>query len=151
MKSAYYTAVVTNTYKMALDSYFSGNYEYNPSWLTELESVSHREYATGYYFSDSRRDANLASNNGYIKDKAYLAVVTGYDEERGLAELTQRNKMNITDAVQILTPGSVGRDFTPLALYDENFEPIESTPHPYMKFYMKTDHPTRVGDIIRGR
>ena len=151
MKSAYYTAVVTNTYKMALDSYFSGNYEYNPSWLTELESVSHREYATGYYFSDSRTDANLASNNGYIKDKAYLAVVTGYDEERGLAELTQRNKMNITDAVQILTPGSVGRDFTPLALYDENFEPIESTPHPYMKFYMKTDILTHVGDIIRGK
>ncbi len=37
MKSAYYTAVVTNTYKMAIDSYFSGSYSYDPRWYTELE------------------------------------------------------------------------------------------------------------------
>ena len=36
MKSAYSTAVVTNTYKMALDSYFSGAYEYDPRWLRVL-------------------------------------------------------------------------------------------------------------------
>ena len=48
MKSSYYTAVVTNTYKMAIDSYFSGNYSYDPRWYTELLSVSHRDYATGY-------------------------------------------------------------------------------------------------------
>ena len=71
MKSAYYTAVATNTYKMALDSYFSGNYKYNPAWYTELESVSHRDYASGYYFSDSHADANLAPNNGYIKDQPH--------------------------------------------------------------------------------
>ena len=70
MKSAYYTAVVTNTYKMALDSYFSEKYEYNPEWYRELESVSHRDYATGYYFSDSRFDANTSKTTGYIKDKA---------------------------------------------------------------------------------
>ena len=43
MKSAYYTAVVTNTYKMAMNSYLSGAYEYNPAWMDELCSVSHRE------------------------------------------------------------------------------------------------------------
>ena len=151
MKSAYYTAVVTNTYRMAFDSYFSGNYEYNPDWYRELESVSHRDYATGYYYADSHTDANLAKSNGYIKDKAYLAVVEAYDEKTGEATLTQRNKMSLGDEIEIVTPGSVGRALTVTPLLDENREPISATSHPYMKFYMQMPFAVKPGDILRAR
>ena len=151
MKSAYYTAVVTNTYRMAFDSYFSGNYEYNPEWYRELESVSHRDYATGYYYSDSHTDANLASNNGYIKDKAYLAVVEAYNEKTGEATLTQRNKMCVGDEIELVTPGAVGRALTVTPLLNENREPIEATSHPYMKFYMQMPFAVKAGDIIRAK
>jgi len=151
MKSAYYTAVVTNTYKMALDSYFSGKYEYNPEWYGELESVSHRDYATGYYFSDSHTDANLAGSNGYIKDKAYLAVVESYDENTGEAMLTQRNKMRVGDDIELVSPGKVGRPLTVAPLFDENREPIDATSHPYMKFYMKMPFSVKAGDMLRAK
>ena len=151
MKSAYYTAVVTNAYKMALDSYFSGEYKYDPDWYRELESVSHRDYHTGYYFTDSHLDANLAPNNGYIKDKAYLAVAVSYDAEKGIAGFTQRNKMCFGDAAELLSPGMIGRELTIGELYDENMNPIESTPHPYMKFYMKVPFEIREGDILRAK
>ena len=151
MKSAYYTAVVTNAYKMAFDSYFSGNYQYDPDWYRELESVSHRDYHTGYYFTDSHMDANLAPNNGYIKDKAYLAVAVGYDAESGLAEFTQRNKMCFGDDAELLTPGKIGRELKIGELFDENMNSIESTPHPYMKFFMKVDFEVRPGDILRAK
>lgn len=149
MKSAYYTAVVTNTYKMAMDAYFSGNYEYNPLWLRELESVSHREYHTGYYFTDSHEDANTASTTGYIREKSYLAVVEEYDEESGFAILSQRNKMCLGDAAEHLTPGKVGVPFTIGEMFDENGEPIDATRHPYMIFKMKMPFPVKKGDIIR--
>ena len=151
MKSAYYTAVVTNAYKMALDSYFSGDYQYNPDWYRELESVSHRDYHTGYYFTDSHQDANLAPNNGYIKDKAYLAVAVSYDAENGLACFTQRNKMCFGDSAELLSPGTIGRELTIGELFDENMNPIDSTPHPYMKFYMKVPFEIREGDILRAK
>ena len=149
MKSAYYTAVVTNTYKMAIDSYFSGNYQYDPLWYRELESVSHRDYATGYYYSDSHTDANLAKNNGYIKDKAFLAVAVGYDKETGLAEFTQRNKMVVGDSIELLTPGKVGSPLTVTKLYDENMNEITGTSHPYMRFFMPVPVEIKPGDIIR--
>ncbi len=149
MKSAYYTAVVTNTYKMALDAYFSGEYEYDPRWYRELESVSHRDYATGYYFADSHADANLASTTGYIREKSYLAVVESYDEQTGLARLTQRNKMLFGDTVELLTPGSVGIPLNVGELYDGEMNSIESTPHPYMTFYMRMPFAVKAGDIIR--
>ena len=151
MKSSYYTAVVTNTYKMAVDSYFSGNYEYDPLWYRELESVSHREYNTGYYFADSKKDANVTSNNGYLKDKAFLAVALEYDEKRGLVKMSQRNKMTVNDSIEFLTPGAVGCEIRSFELFDEEFNPIESTPHPYMIFYMRADNKIKPGDIIRAR
>ena len=149
MKSAYYTAVVTNTYKMALDSYFGGNYEYNPLWYRELESVSHRDYHTGYYFTDSHTDANTAQSVGYIKEKAYLAVVVSYDAETGEALLTQRNKMSVLDSAELLTPGKTGIPLTVGELYDIEHNPINSAPHPYMSFYMKMPFAVKAGDIIR--
>ena len=151
MKSSYYTAVVTNTYKMAVDSYFSGNYEYDERWYRELESVSHREYNSGYYFADSKKEANTTKNNGYIKDKAFLAVAVEYDEARGLVKMTQRNKMLATDTIELLTPGAVGKEIEKFELLDENLEPIDSTPHPYMTFYLKTALMIRPGDIIRAK
>ena len=149
MKSAYYTAVVTNTYKMAVDSYFSGDYKYDPMWYRELESVSHRDYATGYYFSDSHYDANLSETTGYIKDKAYLAMAISYDAEKGEALFTQRNKMCEGDNIELLTPGQVGLRLVAEGLRDENREPISATSHPYMKFYMKVPFEVKAGDIIR--
>ena len=149
MKSAYYTAVVTNTYKMAIDSYISGSYEYNPLWYRELESVSHRDYATGYYYSDSHTDANLSKTSGYIKDKAYLAVAVGYNKETGLAEFTQRNKMVVGDSIELLTPGKTGVSLTVTKLYDENMNEITGTSHPYMKFFMEVTFEIKAGDIIR--
>ena len=151
MKSAYYTAVVTNTYKMALDSYFSGNYSYNPDWYRELESVSHRDYATGYYYSDSHMDSNTAATTGYIKDKAYLAVVVSYDEEKSVATLSQRNKMKVGDEIELLSPGKCGVPLTVGEMKNEKGEIIEGTSHPYMIFTMKIDIPVKAGDIIRAR
>ena len=151
MKSAYYTAVVTNAYKMAIDSYFSGSYCYNPDWYRELESVSHRDYHTGYYFTDSHLDANLAPNNGYIKDKAYLAVAVSYDPERGIAKFSQRNKMCKGDAAEMISPGNIGREIVIGDMFDENMNSIDSTPHPYMTFFMKVDFEVREGDILRAK
>ncbi len=149
MKSAYYTAVVTNTYKMALDAYFAGNYAYNPLWMRELESVSHRSYATGYYFSDCHLDANTAESNGYIKEQAYLATVLAYDAESGVATLSQRNKMSVGDKVEVVTPGAVGRPLTVDCLKNEKGEDISATPHPYMVFTMPTPFAVHPGDIVR--
>jgi putative protease len=148
MKSAYYTAVVTNTYKMAIDSYFSGEYSYDPAWLRELESVSHRDYHTGYYFTDSHTDANTTPNTGYLKDKAYLALATGTRE--GRAYFTQRNKMLNGDTGELLSPGKVGVQIKIEDLRDENGNEIPSTPHPYMTFSIKTPFEIKEGDIIRG-
>ena len=149
MKSAYYTAVVTNTYRMAIDRVLSGDDSVDPLWLRELESVSHREYSTGFFFDDPRETANVSSTTGYIGEKSYLATALSYDAERGEALFVQRNKLTDGQTVELLTPGRVGRSFAVSALKDENGEAISATPHPMMKYSMKVPFAVSEGDILR--
>jgi putative protease len=152
MKSAYYTAVVTNAYRAAIDGYMKDGAEFalDPAWLTELDSVSHREYCTGYFFDDPMKNAQTCTVQGYLREKAYLAVVKEYDAEKGMALCIQRNKFCAHDAVEIITPGKTGRRFDADEMYSTEGEAIPSVPHPFMEFYLKVPFEAKAGDIIRG-
>ena len=152
MKSAYYAAVVTNAYRMAIDAYFAdpAHYRFDPLWLRELTSVSHRDYGTGYWFDTPREEANVCKNMGYIREKAYIATALGYDAASGRATFVQRNKVSAGETVELISPGKVGRAFTACELCDEAGAPIESAPHPGMIFSLRVPFAVKAGDILRG-
>ena len=163
MKSAYYTAVVTNAYRMALDAYAADpeGYRFQPVWLRELESVSHREYDTGFWFDRSTEDAKLSTVPGYLREKAYFATASSMDgvtlpngleaenENGRLYFFLQRNKMCVGDAVELVSPRRPGLPFTAKEMYNEQGEAIASCPHPYMPFYLRVPYEVREGDILR--
>lgn len=147
MKSAYYAAVCTNAYRMAIDSFISDpeNYKFDDRLFSELESVSHREYAEGCFFSSPMSDPKLVTEGGYIRDKAYLATALG----GGL--FVQRNKMTAGQTVEVISPGCFGKSFTVNEIFDENGERIDSTPHAGMLFRLNAPFEIKKGDIIRGK
>ncbi len=150
MKSAYYTAICANTYKMAMSEYLKSpdKYEYNPLWLRELESVSHREYATGFYYDSPMETSQTVTQTGYLREKAYLCVATG-ERDGEFAYFIQRNKICENESCEIITPGQCGREFIATDLYNDKNEKIESAPHPSMKFKMRVPFEVKAGDIVR--
>ncbi|MBQ9415687.1 MAG: U32 family peptidase [Clostridia bacterium] len=160
MKSAYYTAVVTNTYRMAMDAYLEDpeHFRVNPDWMAELESVSHRTYGTGFYLDHPMENPQLVEVCGYIREKAYYAVAEQggecpgqvlSDGEGTLFRFRQRNKVSVGERVELLTPGSVGQPFVIREMYDESGAPIDSVPHPNMYFYVRVPFAVHPGDIMR--
>lgn len=152
VRSAYYTAVVTNTYKMALDKYIKdpASYSFDPLYMRELCSVSHRQYDTGFFFSPPHENANTVDDMGYIREKAYLATAISDSDENGVALFTQRNKFTKGDSVELLTVGKTGIAFFADELSDESGAPLESTPHPNQIFRLKCPVKVTAGDILRG-
>lgn len=152
VRSAYYTAVVTNTYRMAIDSYFSDPEKYVclDEWKRELCSVSHRQYDTGFFFTSPHERANIVDDMGYIREKAYLATATAPSDVDGFATFIQRNKLTVGEPVELLTPGRSGRPFTAEILTDPDGAAIESTPHPGQIFKLKCPFDVCPGDILRG-
>ncbi|MBQ4091266.1 MAG: U32 family peptidase [Clostridia bacterium] len=168
MKSAYYTAVVTNVYRMAIDAYLADpeGYEYDPMWLRELECVSHREYCTGYYLDKPIENAQLGTQTGYIRDKAYFATATEYNDDEAQAiaaagvaletengrlyRFVQRNKVKIGDHAEMISPSRIGVAFEMSEIYLANGEAAESAPHPSMIFWCRVPFEVKEGDIMRG-
>lgn len=151
MKSAYYTAVTANTYRMAIDRYLADptGYAFDSAWLTELESVSHREYGTGYYFDTLGDDAKTVTQPGYVREKAYIGVVQDYDPVTGRATVVQRNKVVAGETVEVITPGASGRPFVVGSMENAEGEPIDSAPHPLMTFSLAVPFAVKAGDILR--
>ncbi|MBR2354113.1 MAG: U32 family peptidase [Clostridia bacterium] len=163
MKSAYYTAVVTNAYRMAMDDYLADpdGYTLDPALLRELDSVSHREYCTGYYLDEPAKEANLATMDGYIREKAYFATALSKEElplPEGVEALTdegrlypfiQRNKVSVGDSAELISPHKIGKGFAVRELYNAEGAPIPSAPHPSMKFFARVPFEVFPGDIMR--
>ena len=167
MKSAYYTAVVTNAYRMAIDAYQKDPdaYRFDPRWLEELESVSHREYGTGFYFDDPMVNPQLVSTCGYLREKAYFSTATEYDEAEAVAiaqtgvaltneqgtlyRFIQRNKVSVGEGAELISPGKIGVGFEVSELYAPSGERIDSTPHPSMIYWCRVPFAVQEGDIMR--
>ena len=151
MKSAYYTAICANTYRMAMDEYLKdpSAYKYNEAWLRELNSVSHRDYATGFYFDNPMENPQTVTNMGYLREKAFLCVAQADIDSDGYAVFMQKNKLSVGEGVELITPGKCGTPFTVTEMRDLDGNLLESAPHPSMLFKIKSPIPVKKGDILR--
>ncbi|MGN0979555.1 MAG: U32 family peptidase C-terminal domain-containing protein, partial [Candidatus Avoscillospira sp.] len=98
-KSGYYAAIVTGAYRHVLDDVAAGR-PIDPVWRDEVEHVSHRPYATGFFYG---QPGQYTANGRYIRDWQICAVVENCDEN-GLATLSLRNKFRAGDTVELVGP-----------------------------------------------
>lgn len=148
MKSAYYVAAVVKAYRQAVDSYFESpeTYEFKKEWMDSLSKVSHRDYHTGFYYGEAKKQ--IYDNSSYIRNADIVGIVRGYDKATQIATIEQRNKVFEGDKVEILRP--VGDAFN-VSLYDirdVNGEKIESAPRAQMIYNAKVDKPLFINDFL---
>ncbi|MBN2852348.1 MAG: U32 family peptidase [Clostridia bacterium] len=150
MKSVFYNACTTRGYRFAIDAYYNDkeNYQFDERWLDEVKAASHRQFTTGFYFDDDPK-AQIYTTSSYERDKIYVANVLEYDKKTKMAKLTQRNKISKGDVIEFMSPD--GLDFTVIAdeILDKNLEPIDSTPHAEMIYYLKVDADVVSGSLVR--
>lgn len=144
MKSAYYTAVVTNAYRHAIDQALAGE-PLDPLWVRETERCSHRPYTTGFYYDEPGQHYAEAS---YFSTAEIAAVVQDCEND-GMALLTQRNKFSTGDPLELLLPEGAPVAFTAGELFNEEGERIEDTRRAMMPFRMRLPVPAPSNCIVR--
>lgn len=132
MKSAYYTAVITNAYRHAVDAAAAGD-EAEKLWVEETEKVSHRPYSTGFFYGEPGQHY---SEGSYFAEADIMAVVERCDAD-GHAVLTQRNKFRRGDRLELVTPDGPPVMFTAECLYDADGAEIEDTRRAMMEIHMR--------------
>lgn len=150
-KSAYYTSVVTNAYRHAIDEYFNtchneGDVFSLPLWIREeLEKVSHREYSTGFYLGNE--PGQTTENGGYIRKYDVIAVCQG--ENDGKSFVTQRNKFLKGCVADVLPPSGIPFEVTIDEIHTLYGEEVLSAPHPMQELLLTTSKEIPAGSILR--
>lgn len=144
-KSAYYVAVTTNAYRHAIDAYEKAPDAPLPQWIPEeLNKISHREYSTGFYFT---QPGQVYQNGGYVRDYDVVAICE--DWQNGVARLSQRNRFFRGDVVDVLEPGGIPYLLQLDDIQDADGLAIEAAPHATMTVLAKTDRPVAPGALLR--
>lgn len=149
-KSAYYTAVATNAYRCAVDEFLANpSADFKPSqWIVEeMEKMSHRQYCTGFYFNSPHENANVYNDGVYVRNWDVAAVAKGWND--GILTVSQRNKFYAGDALEVLQKGKAPFTIKADEIFNKDFEPIESAPHPMMDVLIKCPEEIEEGSILR--
>lgn len=132
MKSIYYVAGVVQAYRRAIDSFFNfAPADWQPdTWLEEIGKVSHREYTSGFLLGKPDASGQHYNNKIYRRRYAFTGLVRGYDQQKGLVLVEQRNRFAVGDEVEILRPREEPLQYKVKAIYDQDGQSLAAAPHP---------------------
>lgn len=154
MKTPFYVATVTKTYREAIDDYLSDPALYESKkdyYMGELMKCSYREYTTGFFFNKPGHEEQIYDRNTYIRNYNFTALVLDYDEATAMATVEQRNKFTVGDTLEFMTKkGSIVTSVVE-KIWTEEGEEVESAPHPKQILKLKVDGPVEALDIVRCR
>ena len=155
MKTALYVAVVTRTYREAIDDYYTSKELYESKmehYRQEIAACTFRQFTTGFYYGKPNEETQIYDCNTYVKNRVYLGTV---EEVTAAGELVihQKNKFCVGDIIEVMAFDGENVDVEVLAIHDEHGTEMESAPHPKQLLYVKVSNSEKIrkGMIIRTR
>lgn len=149
MKSAYYVAVVTRTYRWAIEELLKNPVQYNPrpAWLAELAKISNRGYTTGFYFAENQKIHEIEPEVKYYQTHDLIGTVLNYDATSQRILVGVRNQLSRDDQIELLLPDNT------LVLNMTEMTDLYGIPvsiaHNGFEIYLPVSQPVPPGAIIR--
>ena len=147
MKTAYYTAAVTNAYRRATDRLEAG-LEPDPTLKEELAKAANREFTTGFYFGPVQQGQRYESSK-CRQSHEFSAVVLSSNGE--YLTLEQRNRFRVGDVLEVLSPepSRCGRKFTVESIISSQACSVQAAPNPQERVKVPCTLRLEYMDILR--
>lgn len=148
MKSSYYVAMVTRTYRQALDilSQNPAGYRNNPQWREELNKISNRGYTTGFAFAAEKISATNPDIK-YIQTHEPAGIVLEYDASQKRILLDVRNHIIAGEELELLLPDETVKIDT-ATIIDLNGDNL-LVAHGGNRIYLPLEGEAPVGALVR--
>ena len=151
MKTALYVATVARTYRKAIDDCMESpeKYHANMPWYQEqISNCTYRQFTTGFFYGKPDENTQIYDNNTYQKEYTYLGFAEAVDE-RGYAQITQRNKFSVGETIEIMKPDGQNVAVTVKGIYDEEGNSMESAPHAQQTQFIDLGPEIQINDLLR--
>ncbi|MDD7306329.1 MAG: U32 family peptidase [Peptoniphilaceae bacterium] len=151
MKTSFYVATVTRSYRQAIDAYYEGNFskEISDKYVDEIKKVSHRHFTKGFLYGKPDSEGQIYESSSYIRNYDFIGVVLAYDSENKVATIEQRNRFFLNDEVEIFGNSKDFLKFKIDNIKKLNGEDVEVANKAKEKLLIKIDYPLEKGDILR--
>lgn len=151
MRSNYYIATVINTYRSAIDDYYSNNLTKNKIlyYKSILDRVANRDSICQFFNKIPGVDEQYFLGRMEVSNQDYLALVLDYNKDTKIATITQRNYFKKGDTVEIFGPNIKTFKYKINEIYDINNNPINIANHPEQILKIKIDKEIYKDDILR--
>ncbi|MDO4532652.1 MAG: U32 family peptidase [Coriobacteriia bacterium] len=145
VKGAYYVGVVTNAYRRVIDG------EPAERYLSELDTVSHRPYHTGFFYGTP---AQSYEGREYTQTCDFVGGVSACTPDgNGSYRISflLRNRIFRDDTLEVLSPGKDVLRIRCRDLLDEDGLPCSIADHNAHRYSFESDIPLEPLDILRKR
>ena len=149
MKSIYYNSIVVKQYREAIDLYLKGEYKYDPKWLHELQTISHRLYSKGFYLGKTtEEDQNYNTNLSY--SQTYQLVADVLEKRENNQYLLQiRNRLSSDDEVELVRPAGDPQKFRITEFLNTKNDEIVNVVHPNTLALITSELEMEPKDLLR--
>lgn len=145
MKSEYYLATCTNSYRKAVDLMEKGKDFKDLDLYGELFKTSNRGFTTGLYF-----DKQILTDNPYINGKECKFAASVIDCSDGKILVEQRNRFKIGDTLEILSPSfPCNTNFTVKKMTDIDGNEVVDAKSVQQRLYIECPYKLEPLDILR--
>lgn len=123
-KTDYYVAVTARTYREGLTALKEHNYNQplKKKLKKELESLTHRDYTTGFMFGDAKK-GEIFKQREPMPGKKYLGYVEAIDKD-GTAKVVVKNKLEVGKDYEAVSPDGI-KKFKILEMFDNDREQMK--------------------------
>ena len=151
MRSNYYIATVINTYRSAIDDYYSNNLTKDKIlyYKSILDRVANRDSICQFFNKFPGVDEQYFLGRMEVSNQDYLALVLDYNKDTKIATITQRNYFKKGDTVEIFGPNIKTFKYKINEIYDINNNPINIANHPEQILKIKIDKEIYKDYILR--
>jgi len=142
MKSIYYVANLTRTYKEALACFEENqNAKEFKSLKSELDKISHRVYTEAFFDEFDASSTQNYSTSSYIRKYQFIGEII--KTEKAFAFINCKGKISLNDEIEIIFPKRANDIVLEVAnLFDEDGNPISFTkPNTVFKIDLKREIP----------
>lgn len=118
-RSADYVATATRTYREAIESYESNQWEFKPEWIENIKKVFNRGFDTGFYFKKPYETSKYNESTHIKKD---VGSVCNYYKNVSAAEIRLWDCIEIGDEIIIegKTTGSITQTVESIQIQGNN-------------------------------
>ena len=150
MKSSYYVAVVTRTYRQALDDLNDPepvNHRM-AKWIEELQTISHRGYTTGFAFHTEKIN-ETSPQIKYFQTHEPVGLVLKYNASQKQILMDTRNDLRVGEKLELLLPDKTVFVNTQI-LFDDRGNPVTKA-HAGNQIYIPVPVAVPTGALLRKR